>query len=214
MALPNAGTLAQFGTIVMVVIGAAIALFGLGLYKGTLRLFGTIIGGTFGFLFFLSNKADLPDLHGWGGLVWGLLFSMIGGWIGAWLAGVAHYAVFFLLGCVMGYLILLVATGAETVTTLQQWPRALPVGPHGWHWLVMIVVGLIYLAASNWMIAITCAILGASIAATAIHQQEVLWIGVPLGILTQWGLFMRHDYIPPPRRRRRRRDDDDDDDDD
>ena len=200
--LPSAASYAELGHILLVIAGAAIALFGLGIYHGALRFFGTIIGGTFGFLLFLSNKETLPALGGWGPLIWSIVYSLIGGWIGGWLAALASYAIFFVLGCVTGYYGVLVGTGqwtqVEKALVSTHMAQLDKFGPQGWQWLVVVGVGLIYLMASNWILLITCAIVGASMVSTALNNGLYLIAGAPFGMFVQWVLYMRHG-MPSPR---------------
>ncbi|HYE77620.1 MAG TPA: hypothetical protein VEI97_06515 [bacterium] len=198
MTLPSGQTLADLGAWVLIVVGAALALFGLGIYRGALSVFGSFVGGLFGLLVFMSNREALPPFGGAGPFIFGLLFPVLGGWIGAWLARGFHYVLFFVLGCVMGYAALLVVGGQMSWAQLQAQAqmKAIP-GPHGWQWIVMAVVGFIYMFASNWMIAITCAFLGASLLANVLKSPAVLYGGALLGIFMQWVLFLRN---PVPER--------------
>lgn len=196
MTLPSGQTFADLGSWVLIVIGAAMALFGLGIYRGALTIFGSFVGGLFGLLMYMSNRESLPPFGGAGPFIFGLLFPLIGGMIGGVLARGFHYVAFFLLGCVMGYAAILLFSGQLSWGQIQD-PAAMAkvTGPHGWHWLVMVVVGLIYLVASNWMIAITCAFLGASLIAGVLKSPVILYLGAAVGTFVQWVLFLRN-YVP------------------
>jgi len=191
--LPDASAFLEFSRLLLLVIGTILGLFGLGIYHGALRIFGSLMGGVAGLLLFFANRAALPELAGLGGILFPMLFAVIGGWIGSWLAAVAHFVLFFIIGCLTGWLALHVHLGhinltATTGTDWDQIPTLIP-----FQWLLIAGFGLIYLAAANWMIAITAAILGATMVSTVLDNRLVLYIGAPLGILVQYALFLRRE---------------------
>lgn len=192
--LPDAATISEAGRLVLLVVGTVLALFGLGIYHGALRLFGGLTGGIAGLMFYFSNKAMFPELSGIGQLVFPLVCALVGGWLGSWLAAVAHVVIFFLVGCLTGFLMFHTFLGhlSPASFTPQTWPGELPqLG--ALHWLGILVVGLVYVGAANWMIAITTAILGALMVASGFDNRLVLYSGAPVGILVQYALFLRRE---------------------
>ena len=182
---------AQFQNGAMVVIGAILGLFGLGIYHGALRLFGAMVGAIFLYLIVLSN-VEVFQLEGWQHLVIGIMAAVIGGFIGSWLAAVFHYAVFFILGAILGYVAIWVFTDPESAQRLADSPNLdLLFKPEGWHWIAMLISGGIYLLASNWILLLTCAFVGGAMAANAMDMPIIAYAGIPLGILVQWVLFLR-----------------------
>jgi|GEM_PF-4466944 len=200
--LPDATAFAEFSRLVMLIIGTVLALFGLGLYHGALRLFGSLVGGSCGLLLYFANRAILPEFT-FSGVVFPILFAFFGGVIGSWLAAFAHYVLFFLIGCITGWLAIHAQAGHISFagSTQNDW-KAVP-DLNAIQMIGVALFGVIYLAAANWMLTITTAILGATMVSSVMDNRMVLYIGAPLGILVQYALFLRHEEYRDHRRAHR-----------
>jgi len=178
----------------MIVLGLLLAMFGLSLYKGFIKLLGFAVGAGYGvYLFstFASNLTWDPILIY---LVAGILILVLGT-LGTFIARFANLLLFFLAGGLTGVLLgkivagtpLPVITGTtpgEIAAMIEQGEYLALLKPQGVDIIWFLAGGFVFLLSLDILLVFAFSILGAGLIWFAIMPLELSeydWI-IPLGI--------------------------------
>jgi hypothetical protein len=166
-------------TILMVVLGGALCLFGFALYMGTIHLIGLVLGGILGAVAG-ATIADLAKLEGTTALLALVGGALIGAIVGWFLFELAQRILIILVGIGLGLYVGRTLVAGLGGTWAQPW---VPL-------VTAVIGGLLFALLWKYAIILVTVMVGASLL-YQVFQKTWVWVAaVAVGLVVQFGAYI------------------------